>query len=124
MPDFDLLEEGRVAGQKGRQRISVHEHNIRFRFTQNLLEPLQYAQRNFVQTLVRLHHVKIIIRNDAKHVKHLIKHLPVLCRDANHRFDILGVFLQLQDKRSHLDRLRPYAEDRHHFDFRHSGSLP
>ncbi len=120
MAHFDLLKERRVAGQESRQRIAVHQHDVRLRFAQYRLQPLKHADRNLVQRLPIFHHVQIVIRLDLEHFQYLVEHLAMLSRHADDRFDPVRVLLQFENQRSHLDRFRAHAEDRHDLDLIHS----
>lgn len=109
-----LLQERSIAGQEGRQCIAVHEHQIRLSFTKHRLKTLQHTDGDFVKRLPVLHNVQIIIRHNLEYIQHLIQQLTVLRGYADHRVNMLRMFIQFQDKRCHLNGFRTYTEDRHH----------
>lgn len=50
----------------------------------------------------------------------LIQHFPVLGRHSNNRFDSVRIFPHFENKRTHLDGLRPRSKDCHDFKFFHN----
>ena len=52
---------------------------------------------------------------DIKDVEHLVEHFTVLTGDTDKGLERIGMFLELLDKRRHLDGLRPGSENKHDF---------
>ena len=119
--DRNLLIEGSECCGKGRCGISVHQHDIRLFYTEDLTHSHKNCSRHIRQILPLLHNIQIIIRNDAEDIKHLLQHFPVLSGDTDDRLQLL-TFPKLQDKRTHLNRFRSCSEY-HHYLF-HSESPP
>ncbi|MNI83929.1 hypothetical protein D3C73_1407860 [compost metagenome] len=97
----------------------MNQNQVRLGLTKYRLEPLQHANRDFIQRLAVLHHVQIIVRNDLEYFQHLIQQLAVLRGYAYDGFNMFWVPVQLKNQGRHFDRLRAHSEYRHHFNFGH-----
>ena len=100
-------------GDKGGGRIPMHQRHIRlFRF-QNGFQLFQNGNGYIKQGLLFLHNAQVVIRLYMETIQNLIQHLPVLPCYAHNRLKF-GMPLQLQHQGTHLDCLRPCAENQHH----------
>src|SRR3546814_3825794 len=61
---------------------------------------------------IRLHHVEIDVRDDARDLKHLIEHFAMLGRHAHSHVDPAPL-AQGMDNGKHFDCFRPGSENRH-----------
>ena len=113
-----MVESGKRAG-KGRGGVSVDEDHVRRKAVDDPVHTGQALAGDGRKRLARGHDVEVGVRLEVKDLHHTVKHLAVLRGHAAKTLDALagGQFL---DERSHLDRLRPRAEDAHHFNLLHA----
>ena len=114
MSHRDLQIKAGQTGGKGRGRIAVDQHQIRFLFLENSPHPLQHIAGDVEEGLLLLHNGQVIVRNHMKALQHLIQHLPVLTGNAYQRFHGTSAF-QFFDQRAHFDSLRSGAKHQHYF---------
>ena len=89
-------------------------------FFENIPKAHESTGRDIIKGLSSCHDVKVIIRLDVKKGHDLIQHFPVLGRHSNNRFDSVRIFPHFENKRTHLDGLRPRSKDCHDFKFFHN----
>ena len=114
----DLLIECGEGGGCAGCCVAVDEHNVGLRFTQHVAHACKHAGSDIIEILSLLHDVEVEVGADVEDVKHLVEHLAVLTGDADNGLECIGMFLELLDKRRHLNGLRTGPENEH--DFFHS----
>ena len=75
----------------------------------------QYTCCNIIEILILFHYIEIIVRFNLKDFKHLIKHLAMLTSHTDNCFKLVGVFLELFYKRSHLNGFGSSSKNKYNF---------
>ena len=119
MADLHLVVKGRERAGKGRGGIAVDKDHIGRKAVDDLVHTGQALTGDGRERLTRGHNVEVGVRLEAKDLHDAVEHLAMLRRHAAKALDALAP-RELLDERSHLDRLRPRAEDAHHFNFLHA----
>lgn len=123
VPHRDLEVERRQRRRERRSGVAVDEHRVGALLLQDGPDLKQHVGRDVEERLAGLHDVQVVVGRDAEHAQHLVEHLAVLARDADHRLELLGPSLQLVDERAHLYRLRARPEDEHDLPAAHRSLL-
>jgi hypothetical protein len=109
--NFDALIESRQRTHQRRRRIALHQHPVGFFLRKHAVELHECAGGDLGQRLICRHQIQVVIRRDGKEREHLIEHLAVLSRDADHAREFAGMLAQRLDDRGHLDGFGARAED-------------
>ncbi len=91
----------------------MHQNHLGPLPFQHRLDALQYPGSHIKEGLPVLHNVQVIFRLHPESLQHHIQHLPVLPRDADHRLEVRPG-MKLLHQGTHLNGLRPGAENQHH----------
>ena len=118
MAYFSVIIKCRKTADKACGSVSMYENNIRFSLCHNTVKPLEGPCGDAHKSLAFFHYVKIIIGHYTEKVQNLVKHLAVLSRNADGRFDFRS-FFQFQHKRSHFYGFRARAKNCHYLYFFH-----
>lgn len=109
-----LIEGSQSPGSRGRC-VAMHQYDVGLRLDENITHACEHTGGDIIEILPLLHDVEVVVRLDIKDFEHLVKHLAVLSRNADYCFKLLGMFLELLDKRCHFYRFGTCAEDKHYF---------
>ena len=99
-----LFIKGSQAGRHGGGGVAMHQQQVVALALQDAAQAQQNMAGDVGQVLPRLHDVEVVVGLDAKQIKHLVKHLPMLRCDANLRLNA-GRVCQSVDDRRHFDGL-------------------
>jgi hypothetical protein len=103
-----MIESGKPGTKRG-SSVALHDHQIRTVFFQVSTDRCNCGRRQLWQGLVVPHQVEIHIRNDSKHLKHLIQHFAMLSGNTNIRLEVRAILCQ-ENQRTELDCLRTRAK--------------
>lgn len=117
--DGDLQVEAGERRRKARGGVAVDEHNVGPLGLEHGLQHQQHVARHVEQRLSRLYDGQVVVGGHIEHAQHLVEHLAVLAGYSHHSVKLVRAPLKLVDQRTHLDGLRPRAENEHHFTFIH-----
>ena len=117
-----LVVRGQGAG-KGRRRVAMDQDQVGLFLGQDVFQAHEGLGRNVVQRLPLGHDIQVIVRCNLEEIQYLVEHLTVLGRNGDDGLDPVGMFLQFQYDRGHLDGFRPRTEYSHYLDHNKKTSL-
>src|SRR6266550_5386508 len=104
-----LIESGKRCTKRS-SSVALHDHQIGTALFKVSTDTCKSNRRQLWQGLVVLHQIEIDIRNNSKHLEHLIQHFAMLCGNTNIRLEVRAILCQ-KNQRTELDRLRTCAKD-------------
>ena len=122
MTHLHLVVEGGKGSGKGGGGIAVDQDHIGFEGVDGLIHTGDTLACNGGEGLAGRHDIQIPVRLDVKNLQDAVQHLTVLGGDTAKALDLLPGG-KLLHQGTHLDGLRPGAENAHHTDLIHL-SLP
>jgi hypothetical protein len=110
VPYRDTAVECSKASYEGCCRVALNEDQIRARVQQDTIQSTDRVSRKKSQRLSRPHDVEVVVWVDPKNIEDLIKHVAMLGRRDRDDSEV-SPFLELEDDRRELDRVRTRAEN-------------
>ena len=76
--DRNLLIESGQSRRKGRHRVSMHEHQVRFFLFQDGRDLFEHFRHDVLERLVLLHDIHVVVRAELEKHHHLVEHRAML----------------------------------------------